>query len=46
MNVKDTITKAYGNVPREPMVIIDTEWVSSLRGIKYYWIKFKRYITR
>ena len=46
MNVNDTIKKAYGNVPKEPMVIIDVEWTTPFRGIKYYWIKLKRYITR
>ncbi len=44
MPFKNTIEKAYGNVPKEPTpsIVIDTDWVPSFRSIKYYWIKFIR----
>jgi len=47
MKVKETINKAYGNVPSEPVPYINIgEWVPTPRGIKYYWIKLIRYFTR
>jgi hypothetical protein len=45
MKIKDTLDKAYGNIPRETTIIFDLNWVT-VRGIKYHWLKFKRYFTR
>jgi hypothetical protein len=38
---QDTITKAYGNIPREPMFTWDFDLVP-VRGLKFYWLKFLR----
>ena len=45
MKIDETIKKAYGNVPKEPTPWFDLEWATP-RGVKYYWIKFKRFFTR
>ena len=42
---KDTLQKAYGNVPREVGYSPDFDFVI-LRGIRYYWYRFIRKITR
>lgn len=43
---KETLEKAYGNIPREPIFKMDLDWLPTPRGIKYYWLliirKFKR----
>ena len=44
--MKNTIEKAYGNVPKEPMPIYDLSWIPTYRGIRYYLIKMIRFITR
>lgn len=46
MSVKDTLEKAYGNVPKEPLPTFDMSWLPTYRGIKYYWIKLIRKFTR
>ena len=46
MSVKETLERAYGNVPKEPMVMFDLNWIPTPRGIKYYWIKLIRSFTR
>ena len=43
---KETLDKAYGNVPKEIGFSISWEFVPTLRGIKYYWHKLIRKITR
>ena len=42
---KDTIQKAYGNIPKEvvPNFTFD---ISPFRGIKYYWFVLIRKVTR
>jgi len=43
MSQKDTIEKAYGNIPKEisnPFSIFD--WVPEFRGVKYYFAKLRR----
>lgn len=47
MSTKETLDKAYGNVPRE-VGFGDSlyEWLPTPRGIKYYWYKLIRFITR
>jgi hypothetical protein len=46
MSSKDTLDKAYGNVPKE--IGFNAEWgfVPNWRGIKYYWYKLIRKVTR
>ena len=45
--IEETIQKAYGGIPREPVVVLDLfTWIPTQRGVKYYWIKFKRFFTR
>jgi hypothetical protein len=46
MSTKDTINKAYGHVPKEPQLVLDMTWIPSWRGIKYYWYKLIRKVTR
>jgi len=43
---KETLDKAYGNVPRE--VGFNTSWdfIPTWRGVKYYWYKLIRKVTR
>jgi len=45
MKIKETLDKAYGNVPRETTILFDLSWIPT-RSIKYYWIRFKRLFTR
>jgi hypothetical protein len=42
---EDILNKAYGNVPKEVGFNVDLE-LPSWRGIKYYWYKLIRKITR
>ena len=48
MSPKDILDRAYGNVPKEPTPsFFDfTDLIPTWRGIKYYWIKLIRKITR
>ena len=47
MAQKDTIDRAYGHVPKEVVPQIDlVTWYPTLRGIKYYWLKLVRWLTR
>jgi hypothetical protein len=46
MSVKETLDKAYGNVPKEPTISFDTSWIPTVRGFKYYWLKIVRKLTR
>ena len=46
MTQKDTIEKAYGNVPKEIGWSLDIfDWAPT-RGIRYYWFLLKRKFTR
>lgn len=45
MKIKETLDKAYGNIPRETTIIFDFSWLP-VRGVKYYWIRLKRLFTR
>lgn len=42
MKAKDTLEKAYGNIPKEPLLNIEFEL--PFRGLKYYWLKLVRKI--
>jgi hypothetical protein len=46
MSIKETLDKAYGNIPKEPTVSFDAGWIPNVRGLKYYWLKFVRKLTR
>jgi hypothetical protein len=47
MSAKETIEKAYGNVPKEVGFNNGLfDWLPTPRGIKYYWYKLKRFCTR
>ena len=42
----ETLQRAYGNVPKEVGYSIDWNFVPTWRGIKYYWHKLIRKVTR
>lgn len=48
MSFKNTIEKAYGNVPKDPAtnVGINMDWIPTYRGIRYYWIKLIRSLRK
>jgi hypothetical protein len=46
MSVKETFDKAYGNFPKEVGIYFDLDWVPGFRGVKYYWYKLLRKVTR
>ena len=43
---EDTLNKAYGNVPREIGFSVVWDFLPTWRGIRYYWHKLIRKITR
>jgi hypothetical protein len=45
MKAKDTIDKAYGNVPKEVNTSLDFADILP-RGVRYYWLRFVRLVTR
>jgi hypothetical protein len=46
MKPKETLDKAYGNVPKEVGPTFDVNWVPEFRGVRYYWIRAVRFFTR
>jgi hypothetical protein len=46
MSSKETIERAYANVPKEPIPYLNMDWVPTSRGVKYYWLKLVRFFTR
>jgi hypothetical protein len=46
MKPKETIEKAYSNVPKEVVNPIDLSWIPEFRGVRYYWIRLVRFFTR
>lgn len=46
MKVKETIEKAYGNVPKEVGFSVDLSFLPTMRGFKYYFLILIRKITR
>jgi hypothetical protein len=43
----DTLNKAYGSIPKEISSDFDFfSWLPVPRGIKYYWYKLIRKVTR
>lgn len=45
MKLKDVLEKAYGNVPKEPVIAFEFD-LEFCRPIKYYWLRFIRFFTR
>ena len=43
---KETLDKAYGHMPREVGINMDWSFVPGIRGIRYYWHKLIRKVTR
>ena len=43
---EDVLNKAYGNVPKEIGYWYDWNFLPTFRGIRYYWHKLIRKITR
>jgi hypothetical protein len=43
---KETLDKAYGNVPKEIGLNPNFDWFPTVRGIKYYWLILIRKFTR
>jgi hypothetical protein len=47
MSGKETLNKAYGNMPKEVGIGSDMfDWMPTWRGLKYYWHKLVRKVTR
>jgi len=47
MSSKETFDKAYGNMPKEIGYTSDMfTWLPNWRGVKYYWYKLIRKVTR
>jgi len=46
MSSEDTINRAYGNMPREVGFTHNWDFIPTWRGMKYYWHKLIRKITR
>jgi hypothetical protein len=42
----DTLNKAYGGIPKEVGFDIDLSFIPTWRGLKYYWYKLMRRVTR
>ena len=45
MKSKETFDKAYGHIPKEVNYALNFDDLLP-RGIRYYWVKFKRWLTR
>ena len=43
---EDTLNKAYGSIPKEVGVTDIFDWLPTYRGVKYYWYKLIRRVTR
>ena len=43
---KDVINRAYGGIPKEAGVLVFNFDFITFRGVKYYWYKLVRKITR
>lgn len=45
MSTKETLEKAYGNLPKEPVFVFNIDFPFE-RPLRYFWIKVKRFFTR
>ena len=43
---QEVIDRAYGNMPNEVGFKVDWEFIPTWRGVKYYWYKLVRKVTR
>ena len=47
MSGKETLDKVYGSMPKEVGFTSSLfDWLPSWRGIKFYWYKLSRKVTR
>lgn len=46
MSRKETFEKAYGNLPKELPGSVDWDWIPTMRGLKYYYLRLTRFFTR
>jgi hypothetical protein len=46
MSSKETLDRAYGNMPKEVGYSFNLEFLPAWRGIKYYWYMLIRKVTR
>lgn len=47
MAPKETIDKAYGSIPKEVGMSNNSfDWLPEFRGLRYYWYKLIRKVTR
>jgi hypothetical protein len=46
MKSQEVINRAYGGIPKEPTPYISLDIIPTWRGIRYYWLKIIRKITR
>jgi hypothetical protein len=46
MTRKETLDKAYGNMPKEVGFVFDLSFIPTWRGVKFYWYKLVRKVTR
>ena len=46
MSQKETIEKAFGSIPKEIVPFFDLDWIPTFRGVKFYWYKLIRKVTR
>ena len=44
-NIKETLTKAYGNVPKEPVIYMNFD-IGFSRPLRYYWLKMIRWLLK
>lgn len=46
MSSKETFEKAYGNFSKELPVTGNWDWIPTLRGVKFYYLRLVRFWTR
>jgi hypothetical protein len=46
MKPKETIEKAYSGIPKNVGFVMDTSWIPTYRGIKYYWVLVLRKVKK
>jgi hypothetical protein len=46
MTQKEILNRAYGSIPKEVTPELDLNWIPTWRGIKYYWYRLIRKVTR
>ena len=46
MSSKEIINRAYGNMPKEVGLVGNWDFIPTWRGVKYYWHKLVRKVTR